>query len=285
MYFLERMEEMIEITVPSEQTLKFLGRGSMFNVKEGNTSAFWKDQAGKHMVLIDCGCTVFQRIIELNLLSGVQDLNILITHTHSDHIGSLSDLIHYCRFVKPHLQISIFCQMQNTLPLRNYFDATGTMPIINETDNIKLVSLFYKSATISDDEDGLICEFKFVTDKSHKVASAYKMVQPMYSSGITISFYDKTIYYSGDTMHIPFDLITVQLFDEIYVDCAVRDHSPGGDPGTYPHYNLYKMYVDMKKHGVPPCKLYAMHLDCKGVEEECHNFGINVVRNVRKEDL
>lgn len=276
---------MIEITVPNEQTLKFLGRGSMFNVKEGNTSAFWKDNTGKHMVLIDCGGTIFKRIVELNLLSGVHDLSILITHTHSDHIGSLSDLVHYCKFVKPFMQVNIFCQMQNTLPLRNYLDATGTTAVINESDKINMVNLFYKSATISDDEDGLICEFRFVTDKSHKVASAYKMVQPMYSSGIAISFYDKTIYYSGDTMCIPFKLLSVQMFDEIYVDCAVRSNSPGGKPGTYPHYNLYKMYVDMKKYGVPPCKIYAMHLDCKGVIDECRNFGINVVQNIRKEDL
>ena len=275
----------VEITVSKEQTLKFLGRGSMFNVKEGNTSAFWKDVTGKHMILIDCGCTVFREIDRLDLLEGVQDLSILITHTHSDHIGSLSDLIHYCRYVKPYIQVNIFCTMHQVLPLRNYLDATGTTVIIKESPNMEINTMMYKSAIISD-ENGLICEFKFVTDKSHQVQQASKLLQPLYSSGISISLYDTMIYYSSDTMQIPYDLIETTLFDEIYVDCAVRDHSPGGAPGTYPHYNLYKMYVDMKKRGVPPCKLYAMHIDCEGVIEECENFGINVVEVVKsKEDL
>ena len=33
-----------------QQFLKFLGRGSMFNVKEGNTSAYWKDISGRTMI-------------------------------------------------------------------------------------------------------------------------------------------------------------------------------------------------------------------------------------------
>lgn len=275
---------MIEITVPQEQTLKFLGRGSMFNVKEGNTSAFWKDVTGRHMILIDCGCTVFSKIEKLKLLGGVEDLSILITHTHSDHIGSLSDLIHYCRYVKPHIQVTIFCSMNQILLLRSYLDATGTTVVINEAPNMSIQTMMYKSVVISD-ENGLICEFKFITDKSHEVRQVAKLVQPTYSTGIAITFYDKTIYYSGDTMRIPYDLIDVGAFDEIYVDCAVRDHSPGGAPGTYPHYNLYKMYVDLKRRGVPPCKIYAIHIDCDGVIEECNNFGINVVENVRKEEL
>lgn len=275
---------MIEITVPKERTLKFLGRGSMFNVKEGNTSAFWKDVTGRHMILIDCGCTVFSRIEKLKLLNGVEDLSILITHTHSDHIGSLSDLIHYCRYVKPHIQVTIFCSMNQILSLRSYLDATGTTVVINEASNMDIQTMMYKSAVISD-ENGLVCEFKFVTDKSHEVRQATKLIQPMYSTGIAITFYDKTVYYSGDTMRIPYNLIDVGAFDEIYVDCAVRDHSPGGAPGTYPHYNLYKMYVDLKRRGVPPCKIYAIHIDCDGVIEECNNFGINVVENVRKEEL
>lgn len=275
---------MIEITVPQEQTLKFLGRGSMFNVKEGNTSAFWKDVTGRHMILIDCGCTVFSKIEKLKLLGGVEDLSILITHTHSDHIGSLSDLIHYCRYVKPHIQVTIFCSMNQILLLRSYLDATGTTVVINEAPNMSIQTMMYKSVVISDEND-LICEFKFITDKSHEVRQVAKLVQPTYSTGIAITFYDKTIYYSGDTMRIPYDLIDVGAFDEIYVDCAVRDHSPGGAPGTYPHYNLYKMYVDLKRRGVPPCKIYAIHIDCDGVIEECGNFGINVVENVRKEEL
>ena len=256
----------------------------MFNVKEGNTSAFWKDVTGRHMILIDCGCTVFSRIEKLKLLNGVEDLSILITHTHSDHIGSLSDLIHYCRYVKPHIQVTIFCSMNQILSLRSYLDATGTTVVINEAPNMSIQTMMYKSVVISD-EDGLICEFKFITDKSHEVRQVAKLVQPTYSTGIAITFYDKTIYYSGDTMRIPYNLIDVGAFDEIYVDCAVRDHSPGGAPGTYPHYNLYKMYVDLKRRGVPPCKIYAIHIDCDGVIDECGNFGINVVENVRKEEL
>ena len=42
--------------------LKFLGRGSAFNVKEGNTAAYYKE--GDKMLLIDCGETVFSTIVK-----------------------------------------------------------------------------------------------------------------------------------------------------------------------------------------------------------------------------
>ena len=71
--------------------LKFIGSGSAFNTKLGNTSAYYK--IGHQMLLIDCGSNIFHRIKEHNLLEGIEDIHVLITHTHADHVGSLADLI------------------------------------------------------------------------------------------------------------------------------------------------------------------------------------------------
>lgn len=73
--------------------LKFLGRGSAFNVKEGNTSAYFIEE--DQLFLIDCGEDVFAKLKQKSLLSGVRAVNLMITHTHSDHIGSLGSLVLY----------------------------------------------------------------------------------------------------------------------------------------------------------------------------------------------
>ena len=52
------------------------------------------------MLLIDCGETVFSEIKRNGLVEDVNNLYVFITHTHSDHIGSLSSLIHYMHYVK-----------------------------------------------------------------------------------------------------------------------------------------------------------------------------------------
>ena len=77
--------------------LKFLGRGSAFNTKEGNTSAYIKEN--DVLFLIDCGSNIFAKIIDINLLDNVKEVHVAITHTHPDHIGSLGDLIFYCYYI------------------------------------------------------------------------------------------------------------------------------------------------------------------------------------------
>jgi phosphoribosyl 1,2-cyclic phosphodiesterase len=76
--------------------LNFIGTGSAFNTKLGNTSAFIRCR--NSMLLIDCGGTVFHRLTELKLLEGLKQLNIVITHTNPDHVGSLGDLIFFSYF-------------------------------------------------------------------------------------------------------------------------------------------------------------------------------------------
>lgn len=78
--------------------LKFLGCGSAFNPSLGNTSAYFEE--GKRFFLIDCGETVFTRLYQMKVPERYQNLYVLITHTHADHVGSLASLISYCYFVK-----------------------------------------------------------------------------------------------------------------------------------------------------------------------------------------
>ena len=73
--------------------LKFIGIGSAFNTAEGNTSAYIRKN--EKLFLIDCGSANFHFMKESGFLDGIEEIHVYITHTHSDHIGSLSDLIFY----------------------------------------------------------------------------------------------------------------------------------------------------------------------------------------------
>ena len=74
--------------------LKFLGKGAAFYPVLGNTSAYFIYD--KNLFLIDCGESVFKKVYEKDLFSEIDNIYVFITHTHSDHIGSLSSLILYC---------------------------------------------------------------------------------------------------------------------------------------------------------------------------------------------
>ena len=46
------------------KTLNFIGNGSCFNTDFGNNSAYYIDKEKKSMILIDCGKTVFERLMK-----------------------------------------------------------------------------------------------------------------------------------------------------------------------------------------------------------------------------
>ena len=74
--------------------IQFLGKGSGYNPGYGNTSAFFS--IGDKLFLIDCGETVFEKLMSMNFEFGrYSESTIIITHFHTDHIGSLGSTLSF----------------------------------------------------------------------------------------------------------------------------------------------------------------------------------------------
>lgn len=150
--------------------LKFLGNGSCFNVKSGNTAAYYLSKDKKRLFLIDCGESVFEKIVPK--MEGVQKVIVVITHFHSDHIGSLPSFIFYCNIV------------------------LGIKPIVVfPVDTIKDVLLYMG-----------VDENYYVYKNTCKIIDTQVKVEHkenMDSYAYVLKLGSKKVYYSGDSTKIP----------------------------------------------------------------------------------
>lgn len=78
-----------------KRILTFLGKDGGFGKKNTSAYAF----VNGRLLLIDCGYTVFPQLQEQNLLERISGIDVIITHMHVDHVGSLSQLALYSYFV------------------------------------------------------------------------------------------------------------------------------------------------------------------------------------------
>lgn len=78
--------------------LTFLGIDTGFGIN--NNAAYVED--GDKLIIIDCGGTVFSELFkkdqETGFLKNKKEIEVVITHMHDDHTGSLSTLIYYIVF-------------------------------------------------------------------------------------------------------------------------------------------------------------------------------------------
>jgi len=169
----------------SKSTLKFLGRNSGFF--GNNNAAYYED--GKTFWLIDCGITVFYQLVAKFDLSYYDTINILITHLHDDHAGSLSQLLMYLGY-ECGRKANIFTPCKN---IKTRLEIAGVDPkfyVLTHSNNIEWV------------------ETKHVTFLD--------------SYGFCIKWNGRKLVYTGDTATLePFYGILKDA-DEFYVDVSTK---------------------------------------------------------------
>lgn len=159
--------------------LKPLGFGSAFNSQEyGNNS--WYFIEDKEVFMIDCGSTVFNTFREKGL-DEYKKINIIITHMHTDHVGSLGTLIEWMYYVKG-VRVNVLTTNELETDILNYLEIVGI--------EYRMFNVY----VTSDDKD-------YITKNNIEVVfQETKHVPQLRSYSITI-IRDRTemIVYSGDT--------------------------------------------------------------------------------------
>lgn len=229
--------------------LKFIGRGSAFNTKEGNTSSFIKKN--NTLYLFDCGEDVYKQIKELDLLSGITTVNIFITHLHSDHMGSLSSLI-FDIFYSYNFKPNIYSSCENLEEVLKLLSHNGEYN-------------FYK----------LIPNEKTNVDYSFSITSIpvpHKVEIDSYS--FLFEVLGNVIFYSGDTNEVNkemFDLYKKGEIDEYYQDVCLADYE--GNVHTCIKHIKELVVGDLKNN------FYCMHLDSSELEKELTINNYKTVKN------
>jgi ribonuclease BN (tRNA processing enzyme) len=230
--------------------LKFLGRGSAFNVKEGNTSAYIKQD--DMLLLIDCGESIFQKIVEKKLLDDVKEVNILITHLHSDHCGSLSSLImycYYCKGIKPNIY------HPDIEDIKNFLNSTGACysNLWNYMDRKMLNNDYNLNIT------------PLIMSHVNELNS--------YGYHVVDEISKQNVIYSGDTNSIDSFFVSFECYrwknTISYHDTCLADYD-----GNV-HTSLRRLCELVPKEYRN--KVYCMHLDCDELIEKAKLEGFNVV--------
>lgn len=225
--------------------LRFLGRGSAFNVKEGNNSAYIIEKS--HLLLIDCGEGIFERIVKSNILNGIESVSIIITHVHSDHCGSLSSLLYFCYYIK-HIVADVYYPDDE---LRNLLKILGNV----ESSDYNFIRL-----NLEEDTNIGFAKIRPIKVKHRSDFQCY---------GYIIYYKHKTIWYSGDCNGVS-DVIDKYNIDEFYQDTCLGDYE--GNVHTSLRMLCEAIPKDRRSN------IYCMHIDCDELVEKAENEGFNVVK-------
>lgn len=201
--------------------LKFLGRDSGFGSK--NNSAYYETE--KKLLIIDCGYTVFNIIKEKFDLKKYDSIEIIITHLHNDHAGSLSQLILYAWFVF-HKKITVISKCKY---IKKYLEITGAPSVAYEI----------KQSTQN---------ISFIKTKHVKDLDCY---------GFVLTLEDESIIYTGDTSTLkPFEPY-FNVMTSLYVDVSasnggvhlyINDILPKLEELKSQNKSIYLMHIDSKEH-------------------------------------
>lgn len=186
--------------------LNFIGSDSGFG--NNNTSAYIiKDNK---FILIDCGFTVFNKIKDI--IVNYDDIDILISHLHNDHAGSLSQIILYLYYVY-NKKVRIVSKCEKIKEYLYITDVTEDMyTLVDSTDYLEIIKT-----------------------KHGKTIDAY---------GFKLNINNKKIIYTADTISLDLFLPYMDDIDELYTDCSAHNEA-------HPNIDSIKDILDnLSKKGI-----------------------------------
>lgn len=224
--------------------LTFLGSGACFYPALHNTSAYFVFE--NNLILLDCGETVYEQLLEREDLDKYDQIYVIITHLHADHVGSLGSLLSYCSCILKRRIHVIYPQTEicNLLSL---------MGIVKEFYNYKQ-------------------EFLHAVEGLDIVPVQVSHASDMKCYGYEIRCRDWHIYYSGDAAGIPDEIL--KKFNSGEIQRIYQDTSTHKcDPPSH-------MYVGDLEDAIPfeaRNRVVCMHLDCD-CRKELEERGFSVIR-------
>lgn len=209
--------------------LNFLGRDSGFGNE--HTSAFFLTESND-MVIIDCPISTFQKLRKRDL-SNHNNIYILITHTHGDHIGGLGLFVQHV-FFNLHKVVTIVAPSRNVA-----FDIITLLTIEgNQKDWYQLISYNEISAK---SWFGL----PILTEHAPELKGK--------CFGYMLIISKKVIIYTGDTSTLePFKPF-LEICNELYIDTSVHYGSI--------HLKLEDSLENLIEFTHAGTKVFLMHLD------------------------
>ncbi|MDM5333917.1 MBL fold metallo-hydrolase [Ureibacillus composti] len=242
--------------------LSFIGCGSAFNTELGNNSAFIKK--GRVLLLIDCGSSTFSKIHQSHLLKDVEEICVLLTHTHPDHVGSLGDLIFYGYYAMGTMaESNVHVYAPKKLKIKELLKMMGV-----EENTYKLTEFATQDAYQYEDFE---MTFEAVPVNHVKDLDCYSYI---------LHYENKAIYYSGDCSDIPnhiLEWLHDGKFDVFYQDTCKADYNGN------PHLSLRKLddLIEWKIRD----RVYCMHLDAGFPKDIAIKMGFNIVEPIKSYNL
>lgn len=203
-----------------EKLLKFIGTESGFG--NNNNSAYI--EIDNEFILIDCGFTVFNQLKEKINFKKYSKINVIITHLHNDHCGSLSQLILYLWFIYG-MKTNIITKCKN---IKTYLDITGTTKEAYEiTDKYR--------------------DLEFIKTEHVSELDCY---------GFKMKIKEREIIYTGDTKNIDSFLKHINGVTDLYIDVSsnggvhikFEDIIPILEKIKKSGTNIYLMHIDNHKY-------------------------------------
>lgn len=227
--------------------LNFLGMGSAFNPDMHNSNAYFC--TGRRFCLLDCGESTFGKIWNLPSMSTCDEVVVLITHLHADHVGSLGSLISYTHYVarKP---ITVMHPLDTVVRLLDLLGINRDCYHFIKLPEAEEYSL-----------DGTISLKAIQVDH----------VPDMTCFGYLMKDAVESVYFSGDAKTIPAEILKGLedgSISRLYQDTSIRE----SDHAT--HASLASLEGLLPRH--LRGKVYCMHLDYD-YRELLHSKGFGTV--------